>query len=127
MTSPFACLPAKCGRLSAPTARAKPPSSSLITGRIPADSGSVNFDGEDITRLPAHARIARGIAYTFQITSIFGELTAEENVSIAVQRRIPKRGPAFQAAVSDALQQVGLTDPANRPCGRPRVWPPAPS
>jgi len=44
---------------------------SLITGRIEATSGKIIFAGENITKLPAHKRIAKGIGYTFQITSIF--------------------------------------------------------
>ena len=41
---------------------------SLISGRIAPSSGTILFEGEDVTALPAHARVKRGIAYTFQIT-----------------------------------------------------------
>ena len=40
----------------------------MICGRIPPSSGTVQFDNADITALPAHKRILRGMAYTFQIT-----------------------------------------------------------
>ena len=42
----------------------------MISGRIPASAGEVWFDGHNITDLPAHARIRRGMAYTFQITAV---------------------------------------------------------
>ena len=56
---------------------------SLISGRVAPTSGSVLFNGEDITRLPAFKRVQRGIAYTFQITSIYANLTVAENVALA--------------------------------------------
>jgi branched-chain amino acid transport system ATP-binding protein len=58
---------------------------SLLSGRRQPQSGTVLMAGEDITRLPAHARVRKGIAYTFQITSIFPRLTVFDNVALAVQ------------------------------------------
>lgn len=58
---------------------------SLLSGRRQPQSGTILMAGEDITRLPAHARVRRGIAYTFQITSIFPRLTVFDNVALAVQ------------------------------------------
>ena len=49
----------------------------MLSGRIPASSGTVTFDGRDITSLPAHQRIQAGMAYTFQITSVFSRLQWE--------------------------------------------------
>ncbi len=60
---------------------------SLICGRVPVQSGTILFDGSDITRLPAHARVRTGIAYTFQITSIYARLSVFDNVALAVQQR----------------------------------------
>jgi len=57
----------------------------LISGLLPATSGHVLFRGEDVTALRAPARCRRGISRTFQITSIFPELTVVENVRMAVQ------------------------------------------
>ncbi len=61
---------------------------SLVCGRIAASAGRVFFDGQDISRLPAHKRVRAGIAYTFQITSIFSNLTVFDNVALAVQRHL---------------------------------------
>ncbi len=44
---------------------------SLLSGRIAPQSGTITLAGQDITRIPAHARVRKGLAYTFQITSIF--------------------------------------------------------
>ena len=58
----------------------------LISGRIAPSAGTIAFQGQFITKLPAHARVARGIAYTFQITSIFANLTCRENILLPAQR-----------------------------------------
>jgi branched-chain amino acid transport system ATP-binding protein len=57
----------------------------LISGFFPPTSGTIIFDGKDITRLATHERVARGMARTFQITEIFPELTVFENVRIAAE------------------------------------------
>lgn len=57
----------------------------IITGRIPASSGKVYFQGSDITNKPTHELVRMGICRTFQITSIFQNLTVFENVRIAKQ------------------------------------------
>ncbi len=57
----------------------------LISGYFPPTSGTIIFDGQDITRLATHERVTRGMARTFQITEIFPELTVFENVRIAAE------------------------------------------
>jgi branched-chain amino acid transport system ATP-binding protein len=57
----------------------------LLTGELRADAGRVFFGGRDITLQPAYRRARSGIARSFQITSVFPEMTALENVSLAVQ------------------------------------------
>ncbi|WP_206997850.1 ABC transporter ATP-binding protein [Trinickia mobilis] len=57
----------------------------LISGFFPPTTGTIAFDGRDITALPAHRRVAAGIARTFQITEIFPELTVFENVRISTE------------------------------------------
>ena len=59
----------------------------LISGLLAPTAGSVLFRGEDVTALPAPMRCRRGISRTFQITSIFPELSVLENVRMAVQLR----------------------------------------
>ena len=80
---------------------------SLICGRIPASAGQVIFRGEDITRLSAHRRVRRGIAYVFQITSVFGNLTLLDNVALAARMS----GLAdVEAEANGVLAAVGLRD-----------------
>lgn len=83
---------------------------SLLCGRIDADEGSIHFAGRDVTRLPAHKRIQAGMAYTFQITSVFPKLTLHENVALAARRRLHGKPKELEAAISEALDCVGLAD-----------------
>ncbi len=71
---------------------------SMLVGRIPPTSGQILMDGRDITGLPAHRRAGFGMAYTFQITSVFRRLSLRENVALAA------RG----GDVAGPLAQVGL-------------------
>jgi len=80
----------------------------MICGRIAPSSGRVHFDGADITHMPAHRRILRGMAYTFQITSVFARLDVAENVALAARRRLS--GRAVERAVDEALARVGLLE-----------------
>jgi branched-chain amino acid transport system ATP-binding protein len=57
----------------------------LISGFFPPTTGTIVFDGRDITAVPAHQRVTLGIARTFQITEIFPELTVFENVRISTE------------------------------------------
>jgi branched-chain amino acid transport system ATP-binding protein len=65
----------------------------LVSGVIRPTAGEVRFRGEDVTSLSAHARCLRGLSRTFQITSLFPELTVLENVRMAIQL---KRGGSFR-------------------------------
>ena len=56
-----------------------------LSGMLRPDSGRIRFGGEDITRLPAHARAKKGLARSFQITSIYREFSVLDNVALAVQ------------------------------------------
>jgi len=57
----------------------------LISGFFPPSAGTILFEGNDVTRMPAHRRVALGMARTFQITEIFPELSVFENVRIATE------------------------------------------
>ncbi|MEM9342568.1 MAG: ABC transporter ATP-binding protein [Pseudomonadota bacterium] len=79
----------------------------MISGRIEPTRGTVRFDGKDITRLSAHRRMQMGMAYTFQITSIFPGLSVEENVALAVRVRLSDP-EEVDRATKRALKRVGL-------------------
>jgi branched-chain amino acid transport system ATP-binding protein len=57
----------------------------LLTGLIKSDSGKIIFKGEDITKLPIHGIVRKGISRSFQIINLFNELTLFENVWLGVQ------------------------------------------
>ena len=78
---------------------------SLLSGRIPVQSGTITLGEEDITRLPAHARVKKGIAYTFQITSVYPWLTVFDNVALAAQSA---GALDLDVEVAAALAQVNL-------------------
>jgi branched-chain amino acid transport system ATP-binding protein len=82
----------------------------MVSGRIPASSGEVWFDGKNVTALPAHKRIQAGMAYTFQITAVYARLSLADNVALALKTR--KR-----AALIAALDRVGLADRADQITG----------
>ena len=98
----------------------------LISGFFPPTSGSIVFDGQDITRLSTHERVTRGMARTFQITEIFPELTVFENVRISAEvssgyRLRPwisrSEGAKLLARVEETLKMVALDAKAHRLVG----------
>jgi branched-chain amino acid transport system ATP-binding protein len=98
----------------------------MISGFFPPTSGSIAFDGQDITRMPAHQRVTLGMARTFQITEIFPELTVLENVRIGAEvaagfRLRPWLGRTEKAEVHrrvvEILRLTGLEASAGRLVG----------
>ena len=97
-----------------------------ISGLIAADSGRILFEGEDVARLPMHERVRRGLARSFQITSILPGFSALENVALAVQARSGSsfrffgdaaRERALNEPALESLALVGLADRAHWPAG----------
>ena len=83
---------------------------SLISGRIAPSAGTILFEGADVTALPAFRRVQKGIAYTFQITSIYANLSVAENVALAAHQ------PGGKASL-EPLERVGLADRASQIAG----------
>ena len=88
-----------------------------ISGTLAPDSGEVIFAGEDVTHLPMARRARRGLARSFQITSILPGFSTLENVALAVQARSGSSFRFFRPASSEAtlndeamaaLREVGL-------------------
>ncbi|MDB5826685.1 MAG: transporter related [Variovorax sp.] len=97
----------------------------MLSGVIAPDAGVVRFLGQDITRLPMHKRIRLGLARSFQIVSVFTNLTAFENVRVAVQATLPgahdfwrdaHASPAANERTWSILDAVGLADKAGELC-----------
>ena len=80
-----------CKAIIGPNGAGKTTLFNLITGKLSPSAGRVRFKGKDLTGLPPHVTSRRGLARSFQLTNIFPELSAFENVRIAAQARHPKR------------------------------------
>lgn len=113
----FALERGKITALIGPNGAGKSTFVGMISGRIAATSGDVLFEGQSIAHLPAHKRIQLGIAYTFQITSVFGGLSCHENVALAARRLTGSDRAALEVRVADALDRVGLSDRATQIAG----------
>jgi len=90
---------------------------SQIAGELAADEGRIVFAGEDVTALPVYDRSRRGLARSFQVTSIFLNRSAIENVALSVQAhaghsfsfwRDARKERALIEPAMTALDQVGL-------------------
>jgi branched-chain amino acid transport system ATP-binding protein len=88
-----------------------------ISGWLKPDAGRIVLAGEDITALTMHERVHKGLARSYQVTSIFRRLTVLENAVLAVQGmagsslrfwRAARAETRLQAAAQDVLAQVGL-------------------
>ena len=90
----------------------------LISGAFAPSTGSVHFEGRDITALRQHEFARIGIAKSFQITNVFKQLSAFENVRVAAQMRVSRFGlfkprsalPGLAEAADLLLRRVGLID-----------------
>jgi branched-chain amino acid transport system ATP-binding protein len=93
-----------------------------LTGELTPDTGLVHFDGQDITALPVYTRSALGLARSFQITSLFLDFTALDNVALAVQAhaghsfhfwRNARTEPELREPARAALARAGLAHRAD--------------
>src|SRR5215472_1581655 len=90
-----------------------------LSGEIGSDSGHIRFDGEDITNLPVYRRSQLGLARSFQVTTLFPDFTALDNVALSVQahsghsfrfwRNARIEGELREPAQA-ALERVGLSE-----------------
>ncbi len=98
----------------------------MISGYFAPSSGSIVFDGQDVTRLPVYRRVELGMARTFQITEVFPDFTVHENVLSAAEVAAGQdlhmwttRAEAGRAeqVVAEMLALVGLSGKAGRLVG----------
>lgn len=107
----------------------------LLTGRVAPSSGQVLLGGEDITRLKQAARVKRGLGRTFQINTLFGSMSALDNVALGVAERLGVAARLWRPASAhsqvrheavELLAMFGLEDDAGRrvldlPYGKQRL------
>jgi branched-chain amino acid transport system ATP-binding protein len=98
----------------------------MISGFFAPTAGEIVFDGTTVTKMAVTARVAMGMARTFQITEIFPELTVRENIRIGVESALGlrqrfwlggKHAADVRRGIDEALTQTGLTAQADRLVG----------
>ena len=70
----------------------------LIYGRLQGDRGTIHFGESDVTNLPAHQRARLGMGLVFQVTSVFADLTVEENLLLGALPKLPGREASADGA-----------------------------
>jgi len=98
----------------------------LLTGNVLADSGKIFFCNEEITYLPTHKRVKKGICRSFQIMNIFPKLSVFENLQIPILSLLNqslsffkplRRHTDVNERVEKLLNEIGLTDKKDLPAG----------
>jgi branched-chain amino acid transport system ATP-binding protein len=98
----------------------------LLTGFLAPTGGTIEIDGHDVTGMRPERIAQRGVARSFQITSLFDELTLTEHVELALQGRdgtgyrfwrSDRQLHRYRDETGDLLDQVGLADLATKPAG----------
>jgi branched-chain amino acid transport system ATP-binding protein len=97
-----------------------------LSGALQPDAGRIMFNGEDITRSAMHARVARGLARSYQVTNVFKRFPALDSVALAVQARsgsslrfwhpVARERQLFDEAAA-ILDRVGLGARKDAPAG----------
>ncbi len=88
----------------------------LMSGFLKPDSGTVQFDGQDITGRAPHLNAALGMTRTFQIVQPFAQQTVRENIAVGAHLHIAGRRAALSHA-DEVAQRVGLTAQLGKPAG----------
>jgi branched-chain amino acid transport system ATP-binding protein len=93
-----------------------------LSGELHPDAGQVRFAGEDVTTLPSQQRSRKGLARSFQITSIYRDFSALDNVALAVQAhaghsfrfwRAAREDRSLTEPATEILQRIGLHERKN--------------
>jgi branched-chain amino acid transport system ATP-binding protein len=105
----------------------------LMTGMLAPDSGQIFLGGEEITALRPDTRVRKGLARTFQINTLFAQLSALESVTLAILERdghahnwwrgLPRFGPAIDEAqaILDSLKVPSTKETRELPYGQQRL------
>jgi len=110
--------------LIGPNGAGKTTALNQLSGELATDRGEIYFGGRRITHLPVHRRARRGLARSYQITSVFDQLTVRQNLTLAIQAhnghsfrfwRKASDDPVIRQAISPALERVGLEERADIP------------
>ena len=89
----------------------------LVTGNLMPDSGTISFDGRDVTKAPAMRRCLGGIGRSFQIPQPFEKLTVFENLVVAATHGRAAAETAVTGICAEVLERTGLLPKANATSG----------
>ena len=106
----FDVMPGEIHAVIGPNGAGKTTFVAQIAGMLKSDSGTITFDGKDIAGKNAPERSHMGLARSFQITSVFRDFTALENVSLSIQAHAGHSFRFWKRASTDR----DLTDPAQK-------------
>jgi len=80
----------------------------MIVGLIPCDAGRIELNGQDVTRLPMHARARRGLGYLPQEASVFRRLSVEDNLLAILETRPGLDDEARNRRLEDLLEELHI-------------------
>lgn len=80
-------VPGEIHALLGPNGAGKTSLINQLSGALLPDRGQIVFKGQDVTRLPTHHRVARGLVRSYQITRLFKSMTALDNLALVIQAR----------------------------------------
>lgn len=118
----FTLEPGARKALIGPNGAGKSTFANLITGILKPDSGEITFNGKDIRNLTEAQRVKAGIGKTFQITTLFSQMTVRENLRLPILERENRAlswikpadsDPVVEQEIVDLLAQFGLSDMAD--------------
>ena len=95
--------------LLGPNGAGKTTSFYMVVGLVPADGGAVELDGQDITKLPMHARAKRGIGYLPQEASVFRKLSTADNILAILETRDDLDSAGRKAELERLLGELHIT------------------
>lgn len=110
--------------LIGPNGAGKTTAINLLTGVLKPDGGRILLEGNDITGLPVHMRVLRGLSRTFQINQLYPDLTPIETIGLAVSERLGRGGDWWRvmgsrqdvnAEIGENLARFRLRDVMNEP------------
>jgi lipopolysaccharide export system ATP-binding protein len=94
--------------LLGPNGAGKTTSFYMIVGLVPVDSGRILLDGQNLTRLPVHARARLGLGYLPQEASVFRKLTVAENILAILETRAVLSRTGRQQRLSELLEELHI-------------------
>ncbi len=93
--------------LLGPNGAGKTTSFYMIVGLVPAEKGTIELDGKDLTRLPIHKRAQMGLSYLPQEASVFRKLTVEENIKAVLELQHDENGkPLGRNEINNRLDDL---------------------